>query len=136
MKFISNKFVKVAAVAVIGAAAAGMAQARDNVFFSVGANVAPGVSVGVSNYGYAPPVYAQPYYAPRYYGQAPVYVEPQPVYYQPYAPVYYETMPGFAPVFVNGGYWWGGNRYYRNGGHWMRWEGAHGHGNGGGHGHR
>jgi hypothetical protein len=51
-------------------------------------------------------------------------VEPQPVYYS--SPVvYYETVPGFAPVFINGGYWWGGHRYYRTGGHWMRWNGGY-----------
>jgi hypothetical protein len=125
MKFSRSTSLKLAAAAVALAAAgtASVAEARGNVFFSIGANVAPGVSVGVSNapyYGgyYGAPVYAAPVYAP-----APVYVVPQPVYYP--APVtYYEAVPGFAPVFINGGYWWGGHRFYRNGGHWMRWQGG------------
>ena len=56
-----------AAVAFL-AVAAGAAHARDNVFWSVGIDAAPGVSVGVSN---ARPVYVAP---------APVVVAPQPVY--------------------------------------------------------
>lgn len=118
MKFSPSTFVKAAAAAV-ALAAAGAASAHGNVSFAIGANIAPGVSIGVSNAPYYGGYYAAPVYAP-----APVYVAPQPVYYS--SPVvYYETVPGFAPVFINGGYWWGGHRYYRTGGHWMRWQGGH-----------
>ena len=111
----SPVFAKTAAIAALALAAAGtatVAQARDNVFFSIGANLAPGVAVGVSN---MPPVYYPPV---TYVQPAPVYVEPAPVYYQP-APVYYA-----APV------------YYGRVGHWRhgheRWE----HGRGEHRGHR
>ena len=98
MKFSRSVYAKAAAVALALAAAgtATVAQARSDVFFSIGANVAPGVAVGVSNVPYAP-VYVQPqpvYVAPQpvYYGygyaQPQVYVQPAPVYYAP-APVYY-----------------------------------------------
>lgn len=88
---------KVAAVALALAAAgtATVAQARSDVFFSIGANLAPGIAVGVSNApAYYPPVYVQPpvYMAPQpvYYGyaQPQVYLQPTPVYYAP-ARVYY-----------------------------------------------
>ena len=71
-------FVKAAAAAGIALAALGtasVAQARSNVFFSIGANVAPGVTLGVSNAPYYP--------ATTYYAPAPVYYQPAPVYYQP-----------------------------------------------------
>jgi hypothetical protein len=124
MKFSPSTFAKAAAVAMV-LGAAGAASAHGNVSFAIGANIAPGVSIGVSNAPYYGGYYAAPVYAP-----APVYMAPQPVYYP--APVtYYETVPGFAPVFVNGGYWWGGQRYYRTGGHWMRFEGRGGYGHGG-----
>lgn len=77
------------AVALAGVATA--AQARDNVYWSLGVNAAPGVALGVGN---VPPVYVapQPVYVappppvvmvprPVYYGAAPVYVRPAPVYY-------------------------------------------------------
>jgi hypothetical protein len=62
--------------------AASQAQARDNVYWSVGVN-SPGVAVGVSN---APPVvYGYPVYDPRpvVVYPRPVVVAPQPVYYGP-----------------------------------------------------
>lgn len=70
---------------------AGTAQARSDVYWSVGVG-APGVAIGVGNvpsFGYAPPVYVQP---------APIYVAPQPVYVAPasyYAPprVIYRPAP-------------------------------------------
>ena len=80
------KFYSKAAVAALALAAAGVAtvaEARSNVYFSVGANVAPGVSLGVSN-------------APVYYGAPMVYAAPAPVYYEP-APVFYG-----APVYYGG----------------------------------
>ena len=94
------------------AASAGVAQARDNVNWSVGIGV-PGVVVGASNGYYAPaPVYVAPpppvYYAPP----------PRPVYYN--APPVYYTPP---PAVVYGGYGYG-HRHH-----------GHGHGRGHGHGH-
>ena len=118
----SPVFAKTAAVAALALAAAGtatVAQARDNVFFSIGANLAPGVAVGVSN---MPPVYYPPV---TYVQPAPVYVQPAPVYYQP-APVsvYYG-----APVYYGrAGYWRRGHERWEHG----RWE----HGRGEHRGHR
>lgn len=102
----------IAAALVAGTAT--VAQARDNVYFSIGANVAPGVVLGASNY--APRYYAP---APVYYGYAapaPVYYEPAPVAYSYYGPEYYD------PV-VRVRYYWHpqSHRYYyvRNGHrHW------------------
>src|SRR5512133_3158250 len=57
------------------------AQARDNVYWSVGVG-APGVSLNVGNagpaYGYAQPVYFEP--EPIYYQPSPVYVRPAAIY--------------------------------------------------------
>lgn len=83
-----------AAAAALGLAAlgaSGLAQARDNVYWSLGVEAAPGVSVGLSNtrpvvVAPAPIIVAQP--APVYVAPAPVYVAPQPVYYTA-APVCY-----------------------------------------------
>ena len=82
-------------LAVLGAVAlaafAGAAQARDNVYWSVGIAAAPGVAIGVGNVRpvvVAPaPVYVAP--APVYVAPAPVYIAPAPVYYAQPAPVYY-----------------------------------------------
>lgn len=90
-------FRPLAAVAVVALAAVGSAaQARDNVFFSVGIDAAPGVSIGVTN---ARPVVIAP--APIYVAPQPVYVAPRPVYVAPQpvmlvepAPVYYYGHPG------------------------------------------
>ena len=70
----SSIFAKLAAAAfaLVAAGTATVAQARDNVYFSIGANVAPGVVVGVSN---APPAY----YPPAYYPPPPVYIHPPPI---------------------------------------------------------
>lgn len=73
---------------------AGAAQARDNVYWSIGIDAAPGVSVGVGNHR---PVYVAP--APVYVAPAPIYVAPRPVYVAP--PVYY-VQP--APVYYGQGY--------------------------------
>lgn len=99
MKTSHSTLVRAAAVAAAAVAAMGtasVAQARSDVFFSIGANIAPGVSLGVSNARpyYAQPVYVQP--APVYYEPAPVYYQPQPVYYEP-APVYYQPQPVYYP---------------------------------------
>jgi hypothetical protein len=110
MKFSFGKTVAVAALALAAAGTASVAQARSNVYFSVGANLAPGVAVGVSNVApvYYPPVtYVQP---------APVYVEPAPVYYA--QPVYGPSVVTYAaPVYYGGG-------YYR---HWGHRGWGHGH---------
>ena len=94
-----SAFVKAAAAAGIALAALGtasVAQARSDLFFSIGANVAPGLTLGVSNAPYyrSAPVYYQP--APVYYQPAPAYYEPAPVYYEP-APVYYQPAVYYAP---------------------------------------
>ena len=88
-----------AALAVAALGFAGAAQARDDVYWSVGVG-SPGVSVNVGNAFpvYTPaPVYVQP--APVYYQPAPVYVRPAPVYYQP-APVFVQPRPYFGPPQV------------------------------------
>jgi hypothetical protein len=89
--------------------AAGAAQARGDVYWSVGVN-SPGVALGVAS---APPVYVAPppvYYAPP----PPVYVAPRPVYYGP-PPVYYAPRPVYRaapPVVVVPGYGYGyGHRH-------------------------
>ena len=121
MKISRSAFVKAAAAAGVALAALGtatVAQARSDVFFSIGANVAPGVSLGLSNarpYSYyQQPVYVQP--APVYYQPAPVYYEPQPVYYQPES-VYYQPQTVYVapPVY--------GVNYVRP------WQGRHRHHN-------
>jgi hypothetical protein len=110
MKFSSSVYGKAAAVALALAAAgtASVAQARSNVYFSVGANVAPGVTLGVSNAPvYYPPVYA----APAYYQPAPVYYQPAPVYYEP-GPVVYSTPVYVRPAPVYYGRHWRHHRHY------------------------
>ncbi len=84
-----------AALAVAAMGFAGAAQARSNVFWSVGVG-APGAMLNVGNVGsvYQPSaVYVQP---------QPVYVQPQSVYVQP-APVYYPTRQVYvrpAPIYM------------------------------------
>jgi hypothetical protein len=60
--------------------AASAAQARSDVYLSIGVPVAP-------VYSHPAPVYVQP---------QPVYVQPRPVYVQP-APVYVQPQPVYAP---------------------------------------
>lgn len=95
-------------VAALGAA--GTAAARD-VYWSVGVQAAPGVSVNLGN---ARPVVVAPapvyYPAPVVVQQAPVVVHPAPVYLPP-PPVISGPRPVFyspAPVYVSPGY-----GYYR-----------------------
>lgn len=99
-----------AGVALALLAGTGAAQARSDVYWSVGVG-APGVAVGVGNaapmyYAPPPPVYYAPpppvYYAP------PVYRAPRPVYYAP--PVVVAPPP------------WG---YYRGHGHHHRGHRGH-----------
>jgi len=82
------------------AASAGVAQARDNVNWSVGIGV-PGVVVGASN-GY--PAYG--YSAP-----APVYYAPPPTYYAPPRPVYYAPPVVYSPPPA---YYYRDRGYYRD----------------------
>jgi PXPV repeat (3 copies) len=80
-----------AAVLVALGAMGSAAQARDNVFWSLGVEAAPGVSLGVGN---TRPVVVAP--APVYVAPQPVYVAPAPVIVHPRhvivepAPVIYE----------------------------------------------
>ncbi len=123
MQFTRSLALKIAAAG-LALAGASMAQARSDVHWSLGLNLAPGVVVGASN---------SPYYAPAPvygYGQ-PVYSAPQVVYSQPYpyyapAPVVY-VRP--APVYYGGGYY-GGHRQH------IRGHRGHGHRGHNGHGHR
>lgn len=82
----------VGALALAAMGFAGTAQARDNVYWSVGVG-SPGATVNVSN---AYPVYTQP--APVYVQPAPVYYQPAPVYIQP-APVYVQPRPYYQSYY-------------------------------------
>lgn len=111
-----SSFKRFLSLGLLGAAALGAsaaAQARDDIYWSVGVGT-PGVSVGVSNARpyYAPaPVYVQP--APVYVAPRPVYVAPRPIYQAP--PVVY----GPAPVY----YGPPGHRKH----HKHKWEHRRGH---------
>ncbi len=108
MKLSRSLITKAGAAAVVLAAAgtASVAQARDHVYFSIGANVAPGDVVNATNTPY--------YYAPRYVAPAPVYYyQPAPVYYAPAPVVGYYGPEYFDPV-VRVRYYWHPvhHRYY------------------------
>ena len=75
----NRKTLIVGALALSGALAAGMAQARSDVQWSV----TIGAPIGVPVYSQPYPVYSQPY---------PIYTQPQPVYTRPY-PVYSQPVP-------------------------------------------
>ncbi|MBA2673007.1 hypothetical protein [Ramlibacter sp.] len=111
------KLLSSALVALMALCATGLAQARSNVYWSVGVNAAPGVTLGVGNMG---PVYAQPVYVapqPVYVAQPQVYYRPAPVYYSA-APVYYNP----APVYYNAV-----PVYYGPRGHWKHRKHSHWH---------
>lgn len=118
---VSSSFRRFLSLGLLGVAALGAtsaAQARNDVFWSVGVG-GPGVSVGVSNAPpyYAPaPVYVQP--APVYVAPRPVYVAPRPVYRAP--PVVY----GPAPVYYYGPP--GHRKHHKH--HKEKWEHRRGHG--------
>lgn len=103
----------IAAVVLAAAGTASVAQARDNVTFSIGANIAPGVAVSATNAPY--------YYGPAYVvAPPPVYVAPPaPVYYYQPAPVYYSAAPVvgvqyiWSPVHHRYYYYQHGRRYWR-----------------------
>lgn len=109
MKLSHSFYLKTAGVALAALGAAGAAQARGDVYWSVGVHAAPGVTIGVGN---ARPVYYAP--APVYVAPAPVYYAPQPVYYVRPAPVYYST-----------GYYYGPTTYVRVGKHRHRHHHRH-----------
>lgn len=92
----------VAAAAVVMAAGAGSAEARNSFNLSIGAPA---------------PVYYQP--APVYVAPQPVYYAPQPVYYQPA----YASYPSYRFAYSNG---WDRHRNY-DWGYWNRGR-DHGHG--------
>ena len=129
MTFSNSIYVKAAAAAVVLAAAgtASVAQAASDVYFSIGAQVAPGVTLGVSNapayyprQTYVQPVYVQPqpYYAqaqPYYVQPAPVYVRPAPVYYPP--AVYVQRAPVYGV-----GYYYGPPAQHRHRIHSQHWN--------------
>ncbi|HQQ70923.1 MAG TPA: hypothetical protein PLL92_11515 [Alicycliphilus sp.] len=103
-----------AGVALALLAGAGTAQARSDVYWSVGVG-APGVAVGVGNA--APVYYAPP--PPVYYAPPPVvYAPPRPVYYAPPRPVYYAPPVVYAPPPPMGYY--GGGWGYRHHHHHRR----------------
>ena len=92
----NRKTLIVGALALAGSLAAGVAQARGDVQWSV----TIGGPIGVPVYSQPYPVYSQPY--PVYSQPYPVYSQPYPVYTQP-APVYVRPAPVYsqpAPVYV------------------------------------
>ena len=112
-----------ATLAIAAMGFAGAAQARDNVYWSVGVG-GPGVGVNVGNGFpvYAPqPVYVQP--APVYYQSAPVYVQPAPVYYRQ-RPVVVAPYPVYRTGWERPGYY--GERW-RGRGEWRREHRRHDH---------
>ena len=100
-----------ATLAIAALVFADSAQARDNVYWSVGVG-APGVAVNVGNAG---PVYMQ---------AAPVYIEPEPIYYEP-RPVYVRP----APIYVQPQVYYG-RPQGRNKHHGRRFVQAGGYGGG------
>jgi hypothetical protein len=108
-----RKLFRPLAAAALVALAAGAAQARDNVTWSVGIDAAPGVSIGATN---ARPVLVAP--APVIVAPQPVYVAPRPVYVAPRPVVLVEP----EPVYVVPGKHKGWKKHHRHHGH------GHGHG--------
>ena len=99
----------VVALATVGTAA----QARDNVYWSLGVS-SPGVALGVGNVGVAAPVYVAP--APVYVAPPPpVVYAPRPVVLVP-APVYYGAPRYPSPYGGAGSYGYGGGSYLDPGG--------------------
>ena len=100
----SSKFLVAGALALAGAFGAGAAQARDNVYWSLGIHLPLdhyGTTIGTT-IGNARPVYVQPapvyYEPPVYYAPAPVVYAPAPIYYQPRPRVVYAPAPVYVPV--------------------------------------
>jgi hypothetical protein len=100
-----------AVLALAGLGTASVAQARDNINWSVGIGV-PGVAIGASNgyYGHNNyPVYTQPapIYAPAPVYPSSYYVQPAPIYYS--SPVYVQP----AQVYIGAGSYGHGHRGHR-----------------------
>jgi hypothetical protein len=103
----ASSWVAALSVALAALGSVGVAQAGDNVFWSVGMS-SPGIQVGVAN---AVPV-VQQMYVPR----QPVYMAPQPVYVQP-APVYM-AQPQYVQVgWERPNYGWERRHGHRHHGH-------------------
>ncbi|CAN5515497.1 hypothetical protein BH10PSE16_BH10PSE16_08410 [soil metagenome] len=116
----SNRSVFVAgAMATLAVAAmgfAGSAQARDNVYWSVGVGT-PGAVVNVGNVYQPQPVYVQP--QPVYVQPAPVYVQPRPVFVQS-SPMFVRPSPMYVapqPVYYERPY---GGHHRRHGGNYVQ----------------
>ena len=91
--FSSPRFLVAAALATAALGAATVAEARPEVFLSIGLQSGPAWEEPASDYWHSQPVYVQP---------QPVYVQPQPVYWQP-RPVYVQPRPVFVqpePVYL------------------------------------
>lgn len=134
---LSRSIIAKAAVAAVVLAAAGttsLAQAGDRVYFSIGANVAPGVVVNAGNV--PPPVYVAP--APVVVAPAPIYYEEPPVYYYRPAPVvgvewvWSRESGRYYYMDHHGRRHWD-ERYHGDRGHDRDWDHGHGHGHGRGH---
>lgn len=106
MNRLSAKTLAAVTIAVGALAAATAAQARSDVYFSIGID--------------APVRYVEP--APVYVQPQPVYVQPQPVYVQP-QPVYVQPAPRV--VYQESGYGYGygyGHRHHHRNGRWGDWD--------------
>lgn len=112
------KLATAAGIALAALGTASTAQARGDVFFTIGASVAPGLTLGISSAPFYRP--APVYYAPAtvYYGPAHVYYQSAPVYYHP-APVYYQSTVLVArPLMIYGPPYYRHGHGYRHGRHW------------------
>ena len=118
-----SRYVAAASLAFAAVGTATVAHAGGNVQFSVGAHVAPGVAIGVTN---APVYDPRPVYAPYYVPPAPVYYAPPPVVYVPPAPVYYGAYYGAPRVYYNNRpHWNHHNHHGHNGNHRHHGHGRH-----------
>ena len=99
----NRKTLIVGALALAGSLAAGVAQARGDVQWSV----TIGGPIGVPVYSQPYPVYSQPY---------PVYSQPYPVYSQPY-PVYLRPVPVYSQPYPQH---WRGHVQYQEPTRWDR----------------
>ena len=120
IKLSTRSLAATAALVLAGLGMTGAAQARDDVYWSVGLS-SPGVQLGFAN---APPVmvvqqpvYSQPY--PVYSQPYPVYNQPRPVYFVP-RPVIYVQGP---PVFVSQPQYIRTDWRYRD--HGRKWKQGH-----------
>jgi hypothetical protein len=101
-----------AAAALAALLGAGVAQARDNVYWSVGVDAAPGVSLGVGN---VRPVVVAP---------QPVYVAPQPVYVAPAPVAVYRPAPVYraAPVVYEAPVYYAPRHFHKHHRHHRHWD--------------